>query len=93
MQYPSLWKYFWIDALCINQASTEEKGHQVAMMGKIYWSANFVLAWLGPEADDSAIAMHVINDMQIRDRVLLSLGEVRQSPWQHAVRKIFRRPY
>lgn len=28
--------YFWIDAICINQADNPEKCHQVAMMGDIY---------------------------------------------------------
>ena len=36
------------------------------MMGEIYSSASFVLVWLGPEADDSAIAMHVLDEMQIQ---------------------------
>jgi hypothetical protein len=29
-------RLFWIDALCINQGSTEEKNHQVALMWEIY---------------------------------------------------------
>jgi hypothetical protein len=80
MQYPTQWKYFWVDTLCIDQASVEEKGYQVAMMGEIFHSASFVLAWLGPKADDSALAMRAIDDLQIRGRTLLHLGEEKQRP-------------
>lgn len=38
---------FWIDALCINQDSTQERGHQVQRMGHIYSKAKRVLIWLG----------------------------------------------
>jgi hypothetical protein len=38
---------FWIDALCINQNSTQERGHQVQRMGHIYSKAKQVLIWLG----------------------------------------------
>lgn len=45
--------YYWIDAICINQVNDEEKGQQVAMMGKIYKTAYNVLACVGDHADDS----------------------------------------
>ena len=37
----------WIDAICINQSSTTEKGYQVEIMGSIYQSAQLVCTWLG----------------------------------------------
>jgi len=37
----------WIDALCINQQSIEERNHQVLLMGKIYAGARKVIVWLG----------------------------------------------
>lgn len=37
----------WIDALCIDQTDITERSHQVGMMGKIYSSAQRVIAWLG----------------------------------------------
>ena len=52
--------YFWIDALCINQSNTEEKGHQVSIMRNIYQQAMFVTMWLGVEQDDSNLAMSMI---------------------------------
>ncbi|KAM7187719.1 Heterokaryon incompatibility protein (HET) domain containing protein [Naviculisporaceae sp. PSN 640] len=52
----------WIDALCINQDDISEKGHQVAMMGKVFRGADSVIAWLGPESDNSEMAMDLISD-------------------------------
>jgi hypothetical protein len=39
----------WIDALCINQHDSSEKGHQVPLMGKIFSSASQTIAWIGKE--------------------------------------------
>lgn len=36
-----------VDALCINQYNTEERNHQVGMMGAIYSIALVVHVWLG----------------------------------------------
>ncbi|KAF2826042.1 hypothetical protein CC86DRAFT_293750, partial [Ophiobolus disseminans] len=40
-------KYYWIDAVCIDQTSRQEKNHQVAMMGKLYRKAAHVFACVG----------------------------------------------
>lgn len=37
----------WIDAICIDQESVVERGHQVQRMGDIYASAQEVYVWLG----------------------------------------------
>jgi hypothetical protein len=37
----------WIDSICIDQTSMEEKNHQVALMGDIYKMAEKVDIWLG----------------------------------------------
>jgi hypothetical protein len=50
----------WIDALCINQSDTAEKGPQVAMMGTIFRRASRVIAWLGPAAPDSDHALRIL---------------------------------
>ncbi|ROW01127.1 hypothetical protein VSDG_02830 [Cytospora chrysosperma] len=46
-------RYYWVDAICIDQGNLEEKGRQVAMMGGIYRRAAGVLACVGGHADDS----------------------------------------
>jgi hypothetical protein len=47
----------WIDAVCINQADMLEKTEQVQQMGAIFERASLVLAWLGPAADESDLAL------------------------------------
>lgn len=44
-QEPS--KFFWMDALSINQEDVEERTRQVQMMGQIYFRASKVIVWLG----------------------------------------------
>ncbi|KAL7623760.1 hypothetical protein AAE478_005313 [Parahypoxylon ruwenzoriense] len=53
----------WIDAICINQNNIHEKGPQVAMMDTIYTLADRVVAWLGPEANDSDQAMSIMSHL------------------------------
>ncbi|CAG8980665.1 hypothetical protein HYALB_00012993 [Hymenoscyphus albidus] len=47
----------WVDALCIDQANHGERTHQVEMMGKIYQSAERVIAWLGEGNENDVLAM------------------------------------
>jgi hypothetical protein len=47
----------WVDALCINQADSNEKGHQISLMGLIYHRAGHVLMWLGNENIGTGHAM------------------------------------
>ncbi|KAI0841774.1 HET-domain-containing protein [Hypoxylon sp. FL0890] len=61
LRYVDRPRIMWIDALCINQADQVEKGPQVAMMGEIYRLAHRVVAWLGPEENDSNHAMELMD--------------------------------
>lgn len=36
----------WIDALCINQETVEERNHQVQQMGTIYMNAKLTVTWI-----------------------------------------------
>ncbi|KAI4859980.1 heterokaryon incompatibility protein-domain-containing protein [Hypoxylon rubiginosum] len=47
LRYPDRERTLWVDALCINQDDTDERNHQVKLMGQIYSSAKCVVAWLG----------------------------------------------
>lgn len=40
-------RVLWVDALCINQADSAEKGVQIEVMAQIYQSASRTLIWLG----------------------------------------------
>lgn len=46
-------EWLWIDALCINQASNQEKSHQVTIMRSIYAAAKLVYVWLGESIRDN----------------------------------------
>jgi Heterokaryon incompatibility protein (HET) len=39
----------WMDAICIDQSSTQDRNHQVRIMGEIYACARRVLIWLGED--------------------------------------------
>lgn len=56
-------RYFWIDALCINQNDLLERGHQVDLMGFIFSKADITIAWLGLAMDDSDFR-HGISEAQ-----------------------------
>ncbi|KAF2821911.1 HET-domain-containing protein [Ophiobolus disseminans] len=51
-------KYLWIDYICINQSSTQERNHQVRLMSQIYRTCAFVVAWLGADEYEVMAAEH-----------------------------------
>jgi hypothetical protein len=63
-------RFLWVDALCIDQTSTEEKITQVPRMWAVYTLSRRALIFLGAEADDSDRALyliHVISELQAGD--------------------------
>ncbi|KAF2720673.1 HET-domain-containing protein, partial [Polychaeton citri CBS 116435] len=48
---------YWIDALCIDQSSGDERSYQVSLMPEIYGRACKVMIWLDPAYADSDVAM------------------------------------
>jgi hypothetical protein len=61
-------RIFWIDAICINQADTDERSKQVAMMGNIYKKASKVYAWLGEADDQLNCVFDVLREFHMRKR-------------------------
>lgn len=53
-------RVLWVDSVCINQQSTNERSHQVAMMCRIYSNATRCLVYLGEEADNSDLAVEFL---------------------------------
>ena len=53
----------WIDAICINQSSDNERNHQVAKMKRIYEQATEVIVWLGPSYEDSDLAIKLTKEL------------------------------
>lgn len=50
LRHPTESLVFWIDMICIDQSSSEERTHQVNLMGLIYSRAREVFIWLGDYA-------------------------------------------
>ena len=48
----------WIDAICINQNDTAERGLQIGKMRELYTDAWSVVIWLGDESEDSEKAIY-----------------------------------
>lgn len=79
MQYTTIQPAIWIDAICIDQANTDEKNDQVPKMGDLYSRAKRVLVWLGPgdQKSDQAVtilqkASQIFSDQraELRDEYL-----------------------
>jgi hypothetical protein len=62
LRYVDKEKVIWIDPVCKNQSSTEERNHQVSQMGAIYRNAFQVVAWLGDASFEMLPAFKVLSD-------------------------------
>ncbi|CAH0021308.1 unnamed protein product [Clonostachys rhizophaga] len=57
-------RLLWIDAICINQRSPQERGHQVTLMRTIYSECERDLLWLGPNTHvEQAHYMNLSEDL------------------------------
>jgi hypothetical protein len=63
LRSPQSSRVLWIDTLCIDQLHNEEKMAQVRRMGEIFRLAHRVVIWLGPEAEESALAFPVLSHL------------------------------
>ncbi|KAI7366880.1 hypothetical protein KC354_g3817 [Hortaea werneckii] len=54
-------RVLWIDAICVNQADTSERNHQVGIMAEIYSNTTQGLIWLGKADDSTEKALESIN--------------------------------
>jgi hypothetical protein len=60
LRYNDSARTLWIDKICINQEDKVEKGVQVGRMRHIFKMASRVVAWIGPEKDDSSVAISTL---------------------------------
>jgi len=62
-EYTDAW--LWIDQICIQQANTDERNHQVRQMAQIYRSASEVIVWLGPGTAYSEALLQVVANVKV----------------------------
>lgn len=58
--------WLWIDAICIDQRSLQEKAVQVPLMGDVYACAECVIVWFGEPSDNEQTAIFVIEWFQLK---------------------------
>ncbi|TGJ85572.1 hypothetical protein E0Z10_g3198 [Xylaria hypoxylon] len=56
----------WVDAICINQSTKDEKPQQIPLMGSIYQGAEKVYIWLGEGSAATGRAMSVRAPMELK---------------------------
>ncbi len=56
-------RLLWIDSMCINQASVEEKNPQVSSMPEIFMGAQQLLIWLGEGDDETDAFIKHVNEV------------------------------
>lgn len=62
-------RVLWIDAVCIDQKNTKERGQQVERMRDIYTLAERVVVWLGAEEQNSTYALQLISTLSSKIEV------------------------
>ena len=72
-------RFYWIDAICIDQSDDAEKGKQVAMMGDIFYASQLVLSCLGPHADHSELLFEVVEE-QLATLDMVDLRQYHEKP-------------
>lgn len=72
IRHPTCSQRLWADSICIDQQSTKEKNHQVALIGKIYEQASKVTVWLDADPDDIAFgAFSLVRQIARQEHPLL----------------------
>lgn len=56
-------RVIWVDAICINQQDIEELQNQVSIMATIYRRAEQAVTYIGPERDNSTLAIACARDI------------------------------
>ncbi|KAF2491615.1 HET-domain-containing protein [Lophium mytilinum] len=61
LRYPYKPRNLWVDAVCINQHDEIERNEQVKRMANIYRLAERVVVWLGPQSENSELAIRTLD--------------------------------
>jgi len=56
-------RVLWIDAICIDQGNLSERSSQVRRMADLFRLSKRVVVWLGPERDNSSLALQLLESL------------------------------
>ena len=99
LRNPSEEVVIWVDALCVDQSSVDERNSQVLLMKTIYSNAERVRVWLGEATRGSDDALAILEHMgrnipfidirldgrQLKDEHARYLTELMNRPWWNRV--------
>lgn len=77
----------WIDSICIDQSSDEERSYQVKMMGDIYFRARNVIIWTGLIDETLSACLRAVCGTATSSSVRPN------REWISELREFFDRPY
>jgi hypothetical protein len=78
LRNPESERLVWADAICIDQHSNVEKGHQVSFMSEIYERADSVIVYLGEATEETREAMRSL------EYLINGTVETGQPPWSYS---------
>lgn len=95
LRNPNEPKFFWVDALCINQEEEDqsEKNSQIPEMSQIYNNAETVCIWLGIHENDSDRAMKFIKQCLNLENLDKLVEDASYSRDWAALSTLMRRPW
>ncbi|RYP60841.1 hypothetical protein DL770_009919 [Monosporascus sp. CRB-9-2] len=82
-------RIIWVDAICINQKDSNEKGQQIQFMARIFAKASRVIVWLGEVADNSDQALDVIRKAAKEQSTNAAINETNKQ----AILTLLKRPW
>jgi hypothetical protein len=77
LRYEDQPRILWVDAICINQRDISERNSQVKRMADIYTLSSRVVVWLGPECDNSSLALELLEHLGNKIEVNRVLGTMK----------------
>lgn len=81
VRLPTCSRALWADQICINQEDPVERGHQVALMSKIYGKSRTTLIWLGPDDSHAEELLSLIDEVYgILNAQIAEYGSFRNLP-------------
>jgi hypothetical protein len=86
-------RFYWIDAICIDQSDPNDKDKQIPMMAQIYNGAKRVCVWLGSEFPESKVAIGFIQKLNDLDGLTKLLTEENTFAEWDAFAQLVRQPW